>query len=416
MSALLDIDGLSVDFDGFPACHDVRLHVAAGETLGIVGESGSGKSVAMLATMGLVDAPGRVTATRIDFDGRNLLALPARERRRIVGRDIAMVFQDAQSSLNPSYTVGAQIGEVLGTHLGLRGAARRRRVVELLEQVEIPDAARRQHAFPHQLSGGMNQRVMIAMAIACEPRLLIADEPTTALDVTIQAQILALLRRLQRERGMALILISHDLAVVAETADRVAVMYAGEVVEHNAVPTLFDAPHHPYTAALLAAIPARSHGNARLAALPGVVPGRDDRPPGCLFEPRCAHAVAACRAARPALLAPPVQRRLPSDSPAGLATASTPAPTAGRGAPDDRVGQAACAVVTVAQARDRTYGEAPSSRALTMLAERAQGALVRCIKPLNLDVADANDHDLHAASVVAARPGAAADELPGDFR
>lgn len=301
MSALLEVAGLSVDFDAFSACRDIDLSVAPGETLGIVGESGSGKSVAMLAVMGLIDAPGRVTAQHLRFDGQDLMRLTPRARRRIVGRDIAMVFQDAQASLNPSYTVGFQIAEVLRAHLGLRGAALERRVLELLEQVEIPDARRRRDAYPHQLSGGMNQRVMIAMAIACEPRLLIADEPTTALDVTIQAQIMQLLRDLQARHGMALVLISHDLAVVAETAERVAVMYAGEVVEHNTVPAIFQVPHHPYTAALLAAIPENNRGRARLQALPGVVPGQGDRPPGCQFAPRCAFHVPACDAARPAL-------------------------------------------------------------------------------------------------------------------
>jgi dipeptide transport system ATP-binding protein len=199
------------------------------------------------------------------------------------------VFQDALSSLNPSYTVGYQIKEVLKLHEGLRGAKLQQRALDLLDQVGIPDAKSRIDAFPHQMSGGMNQRVMIAMAVACNPKLLIADEPTTALDVTIQAQI------------MALVLISHDLAVVSEVAQRVAVMYAGEVIETNHVPTIFSEPHHPYTEALLAAIPEHSRGAARLAALPGMVPGRDDRPTGCLFAPRCTYAVDDCRKARPAL-------------------------------------------------------------------------------------------------------------------
>jgi dipeptide transport system ATP-binding protein len=203
--------------------------------------------------------------------------------------------------LNPSYTVGYQIEEVLREHEKLRGAALHRRAIELLEQVGIPDAANRSKAYPHQLSGGMNQRVMIAMAVACNPKLLIADEPTTALDVTIQAQIMELLVSLQRERGMGLVLISHDLAVVSEVAQRVAVMYAGEVIETNRVPEIFTTPHHPYTAALLAAIPEHNRGAARLSALRGMVPGRHDRPAGCLFAPRCAYAEAACNAARPAL-------------------------------------------------------------------------------------------------------------------
>ncbi|MEJ0003185.1 MAG: ABC transporter ATP-binding protein [Pararobbsia sp.] len=302
MNALLRIRNLQVDFDGLPAVDRVDLSVAPGEVLGIVGESGSGKSVTMLAVMGLIDAPGRVTADEIRFDGIDLLAASARERRRLIGKDVSMVFQDAQTSLNPSYTVGFQVAEVLRRHQGLRGARLRRRVVELFEQVEIPAAQARVDAYPHQLSGGMNQRVMIAMAIACDPKLLIADEPTTALDVTIQAQIMRLLLQLQKERGMALVLISHDLAVVAEVAQRVAVMYAGEVIETQPVPAIFEVPHHPYTDALLKAIPENSPAGGRLVALPGLVPGRDDRPAGCLFEPRCAYAVDACRAGRPALV------------------------------------------------------------------------------------------------------------------
>jgi dipeptide transport system ATP-binding protein len=212
-----------------------------------------------------------------------------------------MVFQDALTSLNPSYTVGYQIKEVLKLHEGLRGSALDKRALELLDQVGIPDPKGRIGSFPHQMSGGMNQRVMIAMAIACNPKLLIADEPTTALDVTIQAQIMELLIKLQKERGMALVLISHDLAVVSEVAQRVAVMYAGEVIETNRVPDIFAAPHHPYTEALLAAIPEHNVGAVRLAALPGMVPGRDDRPKGCLFAPRCKYVVDDCMKARPAL-------------------------------------------------------------------------------------------------------------------
>ena len=301
MSALLEIRNLRVDFDGFPAVDGVDFSIDRGEVLGIVGESGSGKSVSMLAVLGLIDAPGRVSADALSFDGHSLLAMNPRERRRIVGKDIAIVFQDALASLNPAYTVGFQIGEVLEAHLGFKGDAQRYRVIDLLEQVEMPDAKRRVDAYPHQLSGGMNQRVGIAMALACNPRLLIADEPTTALDVTIQAQIMALLARLQREREMALVLITHDLALVAEHAQRVAVMYAGHVLETAPVPGLFDAPQHPYTAALLAALPEHNRGARRLAALPGIVPGRFDRPHGCLLAPRCPKAQPRCAAERPAL-------------------------------------------------------------------------------------------------------------------
>jgi dipeptide transport system ATP-binding protein len=301
MSDLLKIRNLSVEFNGLPAVEHLDLSIAPGEVVGVVGESGSGKSVTMLALMGLVDEPGIVRADEVTFAGKDLLHASASARRKVIGKDIAMVFQDALTSLNPSYSVGFQIREVLRQHLGLSGAALDKRVLELLDQVEIPDARNRRGAYPHQLSGGMNQRVMIAMAIACNPKLLIADEPTTALDVTIQAQIMDLLVNLQKERGMALILISHDLAVVSEVAQRVAVMYAGEVIEMNRIPAIFEAPHHPYTEALLAAIPEHNRGAARLAALPGIVPGRDDRPPGCLFEPRCKYRVEACNAGRPPL-------------------------------------------------------------------------------------------------------------------
>jgi dipeptide transport system ATP-binding protein len=299
--SLLEVRNLKVDFGGFPAVDGVDLDLDAGELLGIVGESGSGKSVTMLALMGLVDAPGRVSADTMRFDGIDLLHMPPAQRRRVIGKDIAMVFQDALNSLNPSYTVGDQVRETLRTHLGLRGAALEQRVRELFERVEIPDAKRRLDAYPHQLSGGMNQRVMIAMAIACEPRLLIADEPTTALDVTIQAQVMDLLARLQREQGLSLVMITHDLAVVAEMAQRVAVMYAGQVVEQGAVDGVLNAPRHPYTAALLAALPEHNRGVRRLAALPGLVPGRHDRPHGCLFAPRCAQVADRCRGERPAL-------------------------------------------------------------------------------------------------------------------
>ena len=301
MGPLLDVRGLSVTFGGVAAVDGVDLQVQAGEVLGIVGESGSGKSVAMLALLGLVDAPGVVRAEAIAFAGRDLLRIGAKDRRRLVGKDITIVFQDAQASLDPAYTVGFQLGEVLATHLGLHGEARRRRIVELLDQVEIADAKNRAMAYPHQLSGGMNQRVAIAMALAADPLLLIADEPTTALDVTVQAQVMELLSRLQAERRMALVLITHDLALVAERAGRVAVMYAGQVVESANGVHLFERPRHPYTAALLAALPEHNQGARRLEALGGVVPGRYDRPGGCLFAPRCKQVQARCHGERPAL-------------------------------------------------------------------------------------------------------------------
>ena len=294
---LLDIQNLSVDFrtagGSFRAVDGVSLTVDTGEILSVVGESGSGKSVSMLALMGLLPWTATVTADRLAFDGRDLLTISARERRRIVGKDMGMIFQEPMSSLNPCYTVGYQIGESLKVHLGMGRAARRKRVIELLDLVGIPSAADRLDSFPHQMSGGMNQRVMIAMAIACNPKLLIADEPTTALDVTIQAQILDLLIRLQKETGMALVLITHDMGVVAETAERVQVQYAGQKVEEQPVAGLFADPRHPYTAALLAALPERAT-TKRLPSIPGVVPGQFDRPAGCLFSPRCGFATARC--------------------------------------------------------------------------------------------------------------------------
>jgi dipeptide transport system ATP-binding protein len=302
MSSLLEVRNLRVRFGGFIAVDGIDLDVAEGELLGIVGESGSGKSVAMLALMGLIDAPGIVTADALRFAGHDLKTMTAAQRRRIVGKDIAMVFQDALNSLNPSHTVGDQVREVLRVHLGLRGPALEARVLELFERVEIPAPRSRLANYPHQLSGGMNQRVMIAMAMACQPRLLIADEPTTALDVTIQAQVMDLLARLQREQALSLVLITHDLAVVSEMAQRVAVMYAGQVVEAAAVDTLFDQPRHPYTAALLAALPEHNVGARRLQALPGIVPGQHDRPAGCLLAPRCGRVQQRCRAERPALV------------------------------------------------------------------------------------------------------------------
>ncbi len=302
---LLDIENLSVSFPSsggvMRAVDGVSLRLDEGEVLGVVGESGSGKSVTMLALMGLVAYPGRIRADRLAFAGRDLLTLSDRERRTLTGKDVAMIFQEPTTSLNPCFTIGFQLAETLALHEGMDGGAARRRSIELLEQVGIPAPEGRLKAFPHQLSGGMNQRVMIAMAIACNPRLLIADEPTTALDVTVQAQILDLLLSLQRERGMALVLITHNMGVVAETAQRVMVMYAGQIMEEQAAATLFEAPQHPYTAALLAALPERSEGLHRLATIPGVVPGLYDRPEGCLFGPRCADATERCHLIRPAL-------------------------------------------------------------------------------------------------------------------
>ncbi len=263
--ALLEIDNLTVAFDTsagvFTALDGVSYSVDAGEVLAIVGESGSGKSVAMLAVMGLLPDTATVTADRMVFEGRDISRLEPRERRRIIGKDISMIFQEPVASLNPCFTVGMQIEEVLSEHMGLDRGARRARAIELLHAVGIPDAEDRLGAFPHQMSGGQCQRVMIAIAIACSPKLLIADEPTTALDVTIQKQILDLLMTLQADTGMGLIMITHDMGVVAETADRVVVQYQGRKMEEADVLTLFEAPRSGYTKALLSALPENATGD-----------------------------------------------------------------------------------------------------------------------------------------------------------
>ena len=296
--SLLDIQNLTVEFQTssgvFRAVDGVSLTCDKGEILSIVGESGSGKSVAMLAVMGLLPWTAKITADRMMFDCNDLRGMSGRQRRSIVGKDMAMIFQEPMSSLNPCFTVGFQLGETLRVHMGLDRKARRARSIELLQLVGIPAPEERLSNFPHQMSGGMSQRVMIAMALACDPKLLIADEPTTALDVTIQAQILDLLVRLQQEKGMALVLITHDMGVVAETAERVQVQYAGQKVEEQPVKELFRDPHHPYTAALLSALPERAIVGQRLPSILGVVPGQHDRPPACLFAPRCSFKTAEC--------------------------------------------------------------------------------------------------------------------------
>jgi dipeptide transport system ATP-binding protein len=306
---LVEIRDLHVDFGvparPLPSVDGIDLSIGAGEIVALVGESGSGKSVTALALMGLVDVPARVAAQRIAFAGRDLLQMRAAERRALAGRGIAMIFQDPHASLDPCYTVGNQLDEALRFHGNAQEraskTARRERSLALLGEVEIADAAARLRSYPHQLSGGMAQRVMIAIALAGRPRLLIADEPTTALDVTVQAQVLALLMRVRDERAMAILLITHDLAVVAETADRAVVMYAGQVMETGTVPALFDAPCHPYTRALLDASPGHGAARERLRTIPGVVPGAAHRPPGCLLAPRCAFAAERCTAERPAM-------------------------------------------------------------------------------------------------------------------
>ena len=303
--ALLDVKELSVHFGDkntpFKAVDRISYQVAQAEVLAIVGESGSGKSVSSLAIMGLIDHPGRVLAESLQFENTDLLTLESKAKRQLIGADVAMIFQDPMTSLNPAYTVGFQIMEALKTHEGGTNKARKDRTLELLRLVGIPDPESRIDVYPHQLSGGMSQRVMIAMAIACRPKLLIADEPTTALDVTIQAQIMELLLELQKKECMSLILITHDLALVAEAADRIIVMYAGQIVEEGIAKDIFREPKHPYTQALLRSLPEFAEGKSRLESLQGVVPGKYDRPTGCLLNPRCPYATECCRQVEPQL-------------------------------------------------------------------------------------------------------------------
>ncbi|MEO8359403.1 MAG: ABC transporter ATP-binding protein [Vicinamibacteria bacterium] len=286
------------------AVNGVSFSIARGASMALVGESGSGKSMTVLSLMGLLPRPGRVMSGHALLDGRDLLALPAVELRRIRGREIGMVFQDPATSLNPVLTVGQQLTEGLRAHLAMSKAARLARAVELLGLVGISGGEERLKSFPHEFSGGQRQRILIAMAIACEPRLLIADEPTTALDATIQAQIVELLKGLQRRLSMAILWITHDLALVAGLVDRVAVMYAGSIVEEAAVRDLFGRPRHPYTLGLLRAIPradARHTGSERLVSIPGSPPDLRDLGPGCAFAPRCSMVLERCRSERPQL-------------------------------------------------------------------------------------------------------------------
>jgi oligopeptide/dipeptide ABC transporter ATP-binding protein len=301
---LLRIENLRIAFQtgrgALPAVDGVSLAIRPGETLGLVGESACGKSTTCHAILRLTPPNGRVSG-RIVYDGRDLVSLADADLDRLRGRDIAMIFQDPIASLNPVHRIGAQIAEVLTLHQGMTQAAAKAEAARLLDIVGIPDARRRMDEYPHQLSGGMNQRAGIAMALASRPKLLIADEPTTALDVTIQAQILDLLRGLQREFGMAMILVTHDLGVVAEMASRVAVMYAGRIVEDGGVVDVFSRPQHPYTRGLLASIPGLDGRVERLATIEGNVPSLDAMPQGCGFAPRCAHAIDACRGDKPEL-------------------------------------------------------------------------------------------------------------------
>ncbi|NKE48723.1 ABC transporter ATP-binding protein [Roseomonas frigidaquae] len=299
MSApLVSLKGLRVAFDEQPALRGIDLDVAPGESVGLVGESGCGKSVTWLAALGLL--PGRASVTgSVKLQGEELLHARPDVLDRVRGGRIAMIFQDPASSLNPVHRIGKQITEALRLHRGMDGPQARAEAKRLLDQVGIPDAARRLDAWPHELSGGQNQRVMIAIALAGRPELLVADEPTTALDVTIQAQILTLLQDLRKETGMALVLISHDLGVVADSCERVCVMYAGRIVEQAPSARLFEAPAHPYTRGLLGALPPLHGPRRKLSAIPGGVPEPWAMPPGCAFAPRCAMHVSACDAAVP---------------------------------------------------------------------------------------------------------------------
>lgn len=301
---VLTVSDLTVGFPGAPAnvVDGVSFSVQAGKTLAIVGESGCGKSVTSMALMGLLPDTANVTASASGLMNEALLGMPEQRLLDVRGNRMAMIFQEPMTSLNPVFTIGEQIAESVIRHQGLSAKAARQRALEMLEKVRVPDAAQRLDAYPHELSGGMRQRVMIAMALANDPALIIADEPTTALDVTIQAQILSLIANLQAETGTAMILITHDLGVVAEVADEVMVMYAGQVVESGSVKTLFDDPQHPYTIGLMGSMPSIGPREGRLATINGRVPTPAEMPDGCRFAGRCPFVIQACRDARPALL------------------------------------------------------------------------------------------------------------------
>ena len=309
---LLAVDRLRVEFPTrhgtLVAVHDVSFQIGRGEVLGVVGESGAGKSITGAAVIGLIDPPGRIASGEIHLDGRRIDGLPHDRMRRIRGREIGAVFQDPLTSLNPLYTIGRQIVETIRTHLPMGETEATDRAVALLEEVGIPGAARRIDHYPHQFSGGMRQRVVIALALAAKPKLIIADEPTTALDVSIQAQIIQVLKRLCRDHGTAVMLITHDMGVIAETADRVAVMYAGRIVEIGPVDAVINAPQHPYTVGLMGSIPSMDQDRPRLLQIDGSMPRLNAIPAGCAFNPRCPHAFDRCRSERPDLLDAGVSR------------------------------------------------------------------------------------------------------------
>jgi peptide/nickel transport system ATP-binding protein len=302
---LLEVEHLRVEFPSrrgrLVAIDDVSFSIAPGEVLGVVGESGAGKSLTGASIIGLLDPPGRIAGGEIRFDGARIDNLPYEQMRKLRGRQIGAIFQDPLTSLDPLYTVGQQLVETIQTHLGLATAEARRRAVRLLQETGIPAAEGRLDQYPHQFSGGMRQRVVIALALAAKPRLIIADEPTTALDVSIQAQIIALLKRLCRDHGTAVMLITHDMGVIAETADRVAVMYAGRIVEIGPVTEVIHHPAHPYTRGLMGSIPSIAAEREQLAQIDGSMPRLTAIPPGCAFHPRCPHVFDRCRHQRPQL-------------------------------------------------------------------------------------------------------------------
>jgi peptide/nickel transport system ATP-binding protein len=305
-SPLLEVRHLRVEFPTrrgtLLALDDVSFDVAPGEVLGVVGESGAGKSLTGAAIIGLLEPPGRIAGGEIRLEGERIDHLPPEKMRGIRGRRIGAIFQDPLTSLNPLYTVGQQLIETIQTHLGLGRAEARQRAIRLLQETGIPAPEARIDQYPHQFSGGMRQRVVIALALAAEPQLIVADEPTTALDVSIQAQIIALLKRLCREHGAAVMLVTHDMGVIAETADRVAVMYAGRIVEIGPVQEVIHAPAHPYTVGLMGSIPSMSEDRERLLQIDGAMPRLNAIPPGCPFHPRCPRAFARCMSERPELL------------------------------------------------------------------------------------------------------------------
>lgn len=307
MPALLEVKNLRVEFPTrrgtLVALDDVSFDIAPGEILGVVGESGAGKSLTGAAIIGLLDPPGRVAAGEIRFQGQRIDNLPYEQMRRMRGKHIGAIFQDPLTSLNPLFTVGRQLVETIRTHLPLDAAKARQRAIELLKETGIPAAEARIDQYPHQFSGGMRQRVVIALALAGNPQLIVADEPTTALDVSIQAQIISLLKRLCREHGAAVMLVTHDMGVIAETCDRVAVMYAGRVAEIGPVNDVIHAPAHPYTAGLMGSIPAMDLDRERLLQIDGAMPRLNAIPPGCAFNPRCPKVFGRCREERPDLLA-----------------------------------------------------------------------------------------------------------------